>query len=158
MVYGPGDRGPTWTLWEAYLTGSLPAIPSFGGYCWGHVEDTASAHGLAMAEGTPGEEYIVGGEPYHLTEVFELAEAITGIDAPRAVPPAVFGALARVAAVVERFTTPPPMFQSEPLRVLAGATYFGDNAKATRELGLEHRPFAEGLAETLEAAQETLAR
>lgn len=156
VVYGPGDRGPTWTLWEAYLTGDLPVVPGRGGYCWSHVEDVARAHRQAMRDGTPGEAYIIAGEPYHLTEVFEIAEAITGIDAPRSIPPAVFGALSRVAAAVERVTTPPPMFQSEPLRVLAGATYFGDNAKATRELGLEHRPFEEGLEETLAAARETL--
>lgn len=156
LIYGPGDRGPGWTLWEAYLTGNLPAIPSRGGYCWSHVEDTARAHRLAMTHGTPGEDYIVCGEPYELPEVMAIAEALTGIDAPRTVPPAVFGALSRLAAIVERVTTPPPTFRSEPLRVLAGATYFGDNAKAERELGLEHRPFEAGLEETLAAARETL--
>lgn len=156
VVYGPGDRGPTWQLWRNYLAGDLPVVPSEGGYCWSHVEDVARAHRRAMNDGTPGEEYIIAGEPYHLVEVFELAETLTGIDAPRPIPPAVFRWLSRVAAAVERVVTPPPMFQSEPLRVLAGATYWGDNAKATRELGLEHRPFEAGLAETLSAARAAL--
>lgn len=156
VIYGPGDRGPTWDLWRNYLGGDLPVIPSSGGYCWGHVEDTARAHRQAMKHGTTGEEYIVAGEPYHLVEVFELAEALTGIAAPRPVPPAVFRWLSHVAAAVETVATPPPMFQSEPLRVLAGATYWGDNAKATRELGLEHRPIEDGLAETFEEAKAAL--
>lgn len=156
VVYGPGDRGPTWQLWSNYLTGDLPAIPSAGGYCWSHVEDVARAHRRAMDDGTPGEEYIIAGEPYHLVDVFELAESLTGIEAPRPVPPVVFRWLSRVAAAVETVITPPPMFQSEPLRMLGGVTYWGDNAKATRELGIEHRPLADGLAETLQAARETL--
>lgn len=156
VIYGPGDRGPTWDLWRNYLLGRLLVIPAEGGYCWSHVADVARAHRRAMADGTPGEEYIIAGEPYHLVEAFELAEAVTGLDAPRPVPPAVFGALSRVASLVERVGTPPTMFQSEPLRVLAGATYWGDNAKAKRELGLEHRPFEAGLEETLEAARAEL--
>lgn len=152
VVYGPGDRGPTWDLWRNYLLGNLLVIPAEGGYCWSHVEDVARAHRRAMADGIPGEEYIIAGEPSHLVEAFELAETITGRTAPRPVPPAIFGALSRLAALVERVVTPPRMFQSEPLGVLAGATYWGDNAKAKRELGLEHRPFEAGLEETLEAA------
>lgn len=149
-VYGPGDRGPTWQFWEAYLRGELPAIPRRAGYCWGHVEDTARAHVRAMEDGAPGESYVVAGEPYTLVETFELAERITGIPAPRSVPPAVFRALARLVAPIEPFVDLPPEYTAEALRVLGGVTYWADNAKAERELGLSHRPFEEGLAETLE--------
>jgi nucleoside-diphosphate-sugar epimerase len=149
FTYGPGDRGPSWSFWRTYLEGNLFAISRRTGACWGHVEDTARAHRRAMERGTVGEAYIIAGEPYTLVETFEIAESVTGIPAPRTVPPAVFGLLARVAAAAERAVTPPPQFQSEPLRVLDGVTYWGDNAKATRELGLEHRPFEAGLAETL---------
>ena len=148
-VYGPGDRGPTWMFWESYLRGELPVIPRETGYCWGHVEDTVTAHVRAMDAGEPGESYIVAGEPYTLVEVFELAEEFTGIDAPRAIHPAVFRVLSRAVSPIERGVTLPPEYSSEALRVLGGVTYWGDNAKATRELDLEHRPFREGLAETL---------
>lgn len=150
VIYGPGDRGPTWSLWKNYLTGDLPVIPRRTGYCWGHVEDTARAHLRAMESGTIGEEYIIAGEPYTLVEAMALAESITGIEAPRAVTPAVFRWLSRVAGLVETVVTLPPTYQSEALRILGGATYYGDNAKAKRELGLDHRPFEEGLRETLE--------
>ena len=38
---------------------------------------------------------------------------------------------------------------AESLRVLAGVTYLGSNAKARRELGYAPRPLKEGLRETL---------
>ncbi len=38
----------------------------------------------------------------------------------------------------------------------AGATYLASNAKATRELGLRHRPLEEGLRETLLAEMRAL--
>lgn len=151
VVYGPGDRGPTWQLWEPYLRGELPVIPKRTAYCWGHVVDTARAHLLAMEAGEPGEEYIVAGEPYTLVEAFEIAEQAVGIEAPRAIPPAVFRWISRLTGLLERVVPVPSRYRSESLRVLGGATYLGDNAKASRELGLDHRPFADGLGETLRA-------
>ena len=150
-IYGPGDEGPTKLLWDAYLRGDLLVIPRETGYCWGHVEDVARAHRLAMDRGEPGEEYIVAGEPYTLVETFDLAEQLTGIEPPRAVSPAIFRGLSRVAGLLETVATLPPTYRAETLRVLGGVTYWGDNTKAKRDLGIEHRPFAEGLRETLSA-------
>jgi dihydroflavonol-4-reductase len=61
----------------------------------------------------------------------------------------VFRALAAVAGVLERAVTLPEDYRAEVLRGLGGVTYLGDNAKATRELGLDHRSLADGLAELL---------
>ncbi|MFP8958485.1 NAD-dependent epimerase/dehydratase family protein [Natrialbaceae archaeon A-CW3] len=155
-VYGPGDRGPTERLFEAYLRGEMPVIARETGYCWGHVEDTAAAHYRAMVDGEPGETYIVAGEPYTLVDVFDLAERITGIDAPRSVPPAAFRLLSRLVSPLERVVSLPPEYRAESLRVLGGVTYWGDNAKVTRGLNLEHRPFPDGLEETLRAEMERL--
>jgi nucleoside-diphosphate-sugar epimerase len=137
-----------WLLWKAYLEEQLPMIPKQTGYCWGHVGDTARAHRRAMSQGEPGEDYIIAGEPYTLVETFALAEDLTGIEAPRAISPAIFRWLSRGVALIETVTTLPPMYRSESLRVLGGATYWGDNAKAKRDLDLEHRPFEEGLRDT----------
>lgn len=149
-VYGPGDRGPTWLLWEAYLQQRLSVIPGENGFCWGHVEDTVSGIISAMEQGTPGQTYIIAGEPYTLADVFELAASLTGIDPPRTVSPAIFRVLARVIAPIERLYQPPPQYTSEALGLLGGVTYWGDNTKATQALSLDHRPLREGLAETLE--------
>lgn len=150
VIYGPGDGSDMGRVRRQWLEGDLPMIPRETAYCWGHVADTARAHIAAMADGEPGEEYIVAGEPHTLVETFELAAEITDIDAPRAVSPRLFGALAPIAGLVGRFVDLPPNYRAESLRSLAGVTYLGDASKAERELGLEHRPFAEGLRETLE--------
>jgi len=44
----------------------------------------------------------------------------------------------------------PDEYSAEYLRVNAGTTYLGDNAKARRELGYAPRPLRDGLAETLQ--------
>ena len=137
VTYGPGDSSPMGETLRQYLRGALAGVPKGAAYCWGHVEDTARGHLLAMEKGRPGESYIIGGDPRSLVEVIEMAERITGIRAPRLRPPPWF---LRFLAAVSR---------SETLRVGAGATYLGSNEKAKRELGLRHRSLEEGLRETL---------
>lgn len=150
LVYGPGDRGPAWMLWEAYLQGSLSVIPNQGGYCWGHVVDTADAIIRAMERGLDGESYIIAGSPFTLVEIFDIAQAITGRKAPRALPSWMFGLLSRLMGPVGQIIDLPPEYSAEALRLLDGVTYWGDNTKATRELGIEHRPIEDGLTETLQ--------
>jgi dihydroflavonol-4-reductase len=43
----------------------------------------------------------------------------------------------------------PERYTSEGLRIIAGATYLGDNSKARRELGFDPRPLRQGLEQTL---------
>jgi nucleoside-diphosphate-sugar epimerase len=148
-VYGPGDTSQLGALWGRYLAGDLPAIPTRTAFCWGHVADVARGHLLAMERGTVGESYVIAGGPATLVEAFDVAESLTGLPAPRAVPAGVFRALAAVAGVLERAVTLPEDYRAEVLRGLGGVTYLGDNAKATRELGLDHRSLADGLAELL---------
>jgi dihydroflavonol-4-reductase len=150
IVYGPGDTSDLRPMWRDYLQEDLPVIPRDVDACWDHVEDTAQAHLLAMEHGKEGEEYIVCGEQRTFVEMFELAEAITGVPAPRSVSPLLFRALAPAMKVAERFVRPPEGFESEFLYRMGGTTWLGDNTKAKRELGLEHRPIEEGLREYLE--------
>jgi nucleoside-diphosphate-sugar epimerase len=150
IVYGPGDTSDLRPMWRDYLQEDLPVIPRDVDVCWDHVEDTAQAHLLAMEHGKEGEEYIVCGEQRTFVEMFELAEAITGVPAPRSVSPLLFRALAPAMKVAERFVRPPEGFESEFLYRMGGTTWLGDNTKAKRELGLEHRPIEEGLREYLE--------
>ncbi|MDX1611513.1 MAG: NAD-dependent epimerase/dehydratase family protein, partial [Candidatus Thermoplasmatota archaeon] len=149
VVYGPGDTSALAQLWRDHLQGKLPAIPRRTAYCWGHVEDIARAHVQALERGKPQETYIIAGEKHALTRIMELAAEITGRDAPRTLPPWVFQAMAGVSSLINRVTDLPEGYDPETLRVMAGTTYLGDNAKAVTELGLEHRPIEEGLRETL---------
>ncbi|MET0849899.1 MAG: NAD-dependent epimerase/dehydratase family protein [Candidatus Rokuibacteriota bacterium] len=150
VVYGPGDTSLVRRMFVRYLRRQLPMIPRGAVYCWGHVEDTARAHVAAMEKGTLGEAYIIAGPSQSLRQVFVLAEAITGIPAPRVdAPPWLVGGLATVMGVVERFRAVPETYAPETLRATAGVTYLGNSKKASRAFGFTTRPLEEGLRETL---------
>lgn len=150
LIYGPGDTSITGRTLREYLEGRLAATPRGTAYCWAHVDDIALAHVLAMEQGRKGEEYIIAGPRYSLIEAFEIAARITGVPAPRLHPsPGPLRALAEVMGVVGRFAALPETYTREGLRVVAGTTYLGDNAKAKRELGYAPRPLDVGLRETL---------
>jgi nucleoside-diphosphate-sugar epimerase len=126
-------------------------VPRGAALCWAHVEDTARGHLLAMQRGTPGQSYIIAGPPATIQDVLELAERITGVLAPRIHPsPALVKAVAAIVGLIERIAPVPDTLSSEYLRVAAGVTYLGSNAKAKRELGFDPRPLEVGLRETLE--------
>lgn len=150
MVYGPGDTSQMGDAFRQYLQGKLPMLPQESAYCWGHVEDMARGHTLAMDKGEPGETYIIAGPPHTMIEAFEIAAKITGIPAPRLrVPPGVLKIMSRIMGIVEKVVPLPADYTAETLRVLAGVTYLGSNAKAKRELGFSVRPLEAGLRETL---------
>ncbi|AGN01632.1 NAD-dependent epimerase/dehydratase [Salinarchaeum sp. Harcht-Bsk1] len=150
-IYGPGDTSQLGGIWRDYLRGEFPAVPRRTAWCFSHVDDAARAHLLAMERGEPDEAYIVAGHPMTLVEVLSVAEELTGIPAPRSVSPAWFRLASRLAGLLERAVTLPPDYRAEPLRVLGGATYLGDDRKAREELGVEHRSFEAGFAEALDA-------
>jgi nucleoside-diphosphate-sugar epimerase/N-acetylglutamate synthase-like GNAT family acetyltransferase len=149
-VYGPGDPSVVGNLLRQYLRRTLPIRPHGAALCWGHVDDTAHGHILAMDKGRAGESYIIAGPPHTLEEALELAEEITGIRPPLLRPPAVMLRLmARAASAVERVVPLPQSYSSETLRIAAGATYLGSSEKAQQELGFRTRPLEDGLRETL---------
>jgi nucleoside-diphosphate-sugar epimerase len=159
VIYGPGDNSSLRTAIAQYLGGKLPMIPSGTTFCWAYVDDVARGHILAMEKGKPGESYIIAGPCHKLSEFFEMAEAITGVKAPRMrASPGMMKATAGLVSLIEKVAPMPEQYSSEYLRVNGGTTYMGDNAKARRELGYEPRPLREGLEETLRKEQETLNR
>jgi len=150
VVYGPGDTSAVRTQLRLLLDGKLPVVPSGSAACWAHVDDTVEGHLLAMERGRVGESYILAGEPRTFLDAFRLAARIANCRPPTSVPPGLLGAMAHLAGLVERFVTLPPAYTAEGMRVLAGASYFGSNAKARRELGFNPRPFDAGWRETVE--------
>lgn len=149
-VYGPGDTSSVRDTFIQYLQGKLPVLPQQTALAWAHVDDIVAGHILAMEKGEAGESYIIAGEAMTLTEVFSIAEEITGIPAPRlTVPPALMKATAGLMSVIGSVVPVPEQYNGEYLRSTAGVTYLGDNSKAKRELGYQPRPVREGLRETL---------
>ncbi|MBL8046380.1 MAG: NAD-dependent epimerase/dehydratase family protein [Anaerolineales bacterium] len=151
LIYGPGDQGPSHDALVSYLKRQLPLAPEQTAYCWAHVDDIARGHLLAMEKGKPGENYYVCGPVHTFIEGLKLAQELTGIPAPgMTASPSMLKTMSAMMSVVEKVVPVPDNYSSEYLRVSAGATYIGSNAKAKRELGWEPRPLREGLAETMQ--------
>lgn len=150
-VFGPDDKayGSVRTPFVDWLQDDLPMLPRQFAFPFDYVEDTARAHLLAMEEGEPGEEYIIASESREVIDIFELASEMTGISPPRGVSPVWFQLLAKIMRPVEMITTPPKGFEPEVFRTYGGTQIRVDNSKAKQELGIEHRPFEEGLREYL---------
>jgi nucleoside-diphosphate-sugar epimerase len=150
LIYGPGDTSSLRPMLVDYLRRKLPLVPKQTAFAWAHVDDIARGHMLAMEKGQPGRNYFVCGPVHSLEEALDLARSITGIPPPRLrVGPSVIRAMAASMAVVEKVIPLPPSYTSEGLRVVAGVTYIGSNARARSELGWRPRPLREGLMETL---------
>jgi nucleoside-diphosphate-sugar epimerase len=157
LTYGPGDNSPVHDSFVQYLQHKLPVVPKKSAYCWAHVDDIAHGHILGMEKGKVGEKYIIAGPPHTLIGAFRLAQKITGVPMPRfKVSPGMLKALAGIMGVVEKVANVPPDYSSEYLRISAGVTYLGSNAKARGELGYNPRPLEEGLAETLQSDMQLL--
>ena len=154
LIYGPGDTSSLRTTIIDFLKGSLPMLPTQTAFCWGHVDDIANGHILAMEKGRVGESYIIAGEPYGIADAFKLGSQITVKRAPKVVPYQMMKALSVLVRPFDNFL--PETYTSEGLRVVAGVTYWGDNSKAKRELGYHPRPLREGWGETLLHEQKLL--
>lgn len=150
-VYGPGDTGALRTALVDLLRKRLPVTPRRTAFCWGYIEDTARGHVQAMERGTPGESYIITGPRHTFEEAFDLAASMAGVRKPFLHPgPRTLRAMSRVMGLVSTVADLPPGLTAEALRVLAGTTYLGANAKAVGELGFSARPLREGLDQTIE--------
>lgn len=149
-IYGRGDTSALRMLFVNYLKGKLAAVPARTAFCWAHVEDVARAHILAMESGRIGETYIVAGPAHSMIEALQIAERITGVKPPSLhPPPALMKTASALMGAVGALVSLPPEYTAEGLRILAGVTYLGSNAKARRELGYAPRSLEEGLRTTL---------
>ncbi len=149
LVYGPGDTSSVRTSLIQYLTKKLPVMPKQTAFSWAHVDDIAHAHWLAMEKGRVGENYNICGPTHTFINALEVAKEITGVGLPMAVPAGMIRAMSTMMYVFDKFIPVPESYTGEGLRIIAGVTYIGTNAKAKRELGYDPRPLKEGLTETL---------
>ncbi len=156
LIYGPGDTSMVRDMLVQYLKRLLPVIPKEAAFSWAHVDDVARAHMLAMESGRVGEKYIVCGTTHTLVEAFRLVADACGRRPPFAVPGALFKPMIKPTAWLERFLPLPANYSADALRIGAGVTYIGDNAKAQRELGYRPRALSIGLAETVQHEMQVL--
>ena len=84
-----------------------------------------------MDKGREGGSYILAGERDAFADALALAQRITGVPVPRLhVAPGMLKAAAALMGVVEKAIPVPESYTSEYLRINAGVTYLGNNAKA----------------------------
>ncbi len=150
VIYGPEDTSSVRTTFIQYLQRKLPVLPARTAYSWAHVDDIAQGHILAMEQGTVSASYIIAGPTHTLVEAIHIAQNITGVPAPRIqAPPSVMKAMSATMGVVEKAVPVLADYSAEYLRINAGITYIGSNAKAKRELAYQPRSLEDGLKETL---------
>lgn len=125
-------------------------MPKQTAFSWAHVDDIAHAHWLAMEKGRVGENYHICGPTHTFINALEIANEITGIRLPTAVPVGMLRAMSAMMYLFDKFIPVPESYTGEGLRVIAGVTYVGANAKSRRDLGYNPRPLKKGFAETLE--------
>jgi dihydroflavonol-4-reductase len=147
-VYGPGEPRVLLGVLASFLAGRLSALPFPElGVCPVHRDDLAAGVLLALDKGTPGESYVLAGEPVRLGEVLrELAEVSGRRPPTMTVPSGLLRALVPAGSLVSRALGLPSNLR-ELVRCYAGATYWASSDKAMDELGWTPRPLRDGLTE-----------
>jgi nucleoside-diphosphate-sugar epimerase len=150
LIYGPGDTSQPGRLIREVALGRRPLAPRGGGVCWAHVDDVANGHLLAMSAGRRGSSYHLTGDRMSLADGLRLVATIAGTKGPLLVPAKLIRVSAALSGRVEKVLPMPSEFAAETMRASL-ATYYGNPAKAERELGWTHRPVEQGLRETVAA-------
>jgi dihydroflavonol-4-reductase len=149
-VYGPGpwqQAGLDGAIRDA-IRRRLPAAPP-GGFTLVHVEDVADGHLAAFDRGVPGERYILADGYAELRDLLRVAveEAGRGF-VPPVLPVPAARALAAGGEALSRLIRRPPLIGRGQLHFLLWQAR-ADSSKARRELGVEFRPWEEGIRQTV---------
>jgi nucleoside-diphosphate-sugar epimerase len=156
VVYGPGDPTAIGRLFTRYVLGRAPVVPTGSAYCWGHVEDVADVHYLAMQKAKPRSSYVVGGPAHTLREVLMIIGRLVGKRrGPFPIPGRALRPLAAIAAGVG-VLVPPARGAADRLRAGSGATYLADDEPARRDLGFAPRSVEHGIPDAVRALLQDL--
>jgi dihydroflavonol-4-reductase len=147
VIYGSGDTSTLGAISRRVAEGRFTLGPRGGGACWVHVDDVATGHVLAMEKGTPGESYILAGEPASYVEALTGLAKITGGRRPLFLPKGLVRTAARMNGALERVVRLPADQTREAMRA-STARYYADSGKARRELGWAPRSLKNGFADT----------
>ena len=148
-VLGPRDFGPSrmGAVLLALARRRLPALVE-GGFDWIDVRDACTGMTTAEAKGRTGENYLLAGHRVPVVEVAALAEAATGVRAPRwVVPMWLAQATAPAGLWWSRLSHSEPLFTPESLHALRKDPVVSTD-KAARELGYEARPLRDTIADS----------
>jgi dihydroflavonol-4-reductase len=148
---GPRDVKPTPTgriIVEA-ANGKMPAYVD-SGLNLVHVDDVAAGHLLALAAGTIGERYILGGADVMLGRMLaEIAELVGRRPPLLRIPRGPLFPFAWINEQLARVTHGDPFLTLDSLRMAKYRMFFS-SAKAERELGYRPRPHREALVDAID--------
>jgi dihydroflavonol-4-reductase len=149
---GPNDRKPTPTgrIFVDFLNGKFPAYMDTG-LNLVDVAEVARTHVLALANGTPGKRYILGGENLTLKQILDKMSAITGIPSPTVKIPF---AVAATYAFFEEWITgrmrgKEPRATLEEVR-MGRKKMFASSAHAEQDLGFRILPVYKAMRAAIE--------
>jgi nucleoside-diphosphate-sugar epimerase len=149
-IYGPGDTSDIHSTLVQLLRKRLFVTPKGVTFCWGYVEDIARGLRQAMEAGAIGESYLLTGPQATFQDFFATAARLAKRRTPPIhPPPTLMKATAMLSSLLERWDMRLP-WPAETLRLMAGTTWIGSNAKAQQALGFSVRPIEEGLRHTIE--------
>jgi len=147
---GPRDIRPTPTgriIVEA-ASGRMPGYVDTG-LNLVHVDDVAAGHLAALARGRIGERYILGGQDVLLADMLrDIALLVERRPPWLRMPRRLLYPAAAVAELIATKTGREPFLTIDGLRMARNRMFF-TSAKATRELGYEPRPYAQGLEDAV---------
>jgi dihydroflavonol-4-reductase len=147
IIVGPRDVNfVSGSLIRASVKGQLRLVPP-GGSNIVHVGDVVAGQLTAAERGRVGERYILGGENLsHWEAAMIMAEVTQGARPMLVLPYWSLGPIALLVDVFNALNRQPPLVTGYQIR-LGGESFYVDNSKAVRELGLPQTPFRQAAAD-----------
>jgi dihydroflavonol-4-reductase len=149
-VYGPGPwqgAGLDRAFRDA-IRRRLPAVPP-GGMTLVHVDDVAAGNLAAFEKGAPGERYLLADGYAALREMLAVAVDEAGRGwVPPTLPVPAAKAMASAGEAVSRVIRRPPLLGAGQLTFMLWQAR-ADSSKARSQLGVEFRPWEEGIRATV---------
>jgi dihydroflavonol-4-reductase len=150
-VYGPGPWAGTGIdgMLRDALRRRLPALPP-GGLSMAFADDVAAAHLAAFESGAAGGRYILADGYATGREIVAAAVEAAGRGwVPPRIPAAVARGLAHGGEAASRLLNRPPLLGVGQLHFLLWEAR-ADSSKAREQLGVQFRPWQEGIPATVE--------
>ena len=150
VIYGPGiatEGNLVGRLIRDHLAGRLPGIIGAARvWSFAFVDDVAAAHVTAIERGTPGEEYVLGGENLEQMRMFEILRDLRGTRLPRRIP----RHMAVLAAWMEELAAGrrAPRLTRGTVKIIEHDWPL-DSARSVQKLSYRVRPLVDGLKSAL---------
>ncbi len=154
VIYGPGpntEGNLMGGMIRQYLDGTFPGLLGSGEQRWSFtfIAPVVNAHLAALEKGTPGEEYVLGGDNRSLNDFFRVLADITHLRRPiRHLPFALGKFVGAMELVRARAFDHSPQLTPGVVEIFKHDWVYS-SAKAIRDLNYWVSPLEEGLLKTL---------